>query len=249
MLLNLTDLLLLSSAIWLPLFLLSLLSQFLVRLLGKRVTVIIGIIGVPIHEASHMLACILCNHKIKGFALYKPCLDGTLGYVNHEYRRSWISPLCLLLIGMAPLIGGWLVFGALTAALRPDLAQFFSSYSGNIANIEQAMTFLSMFAGSIFSTGGILKTIIWMIIGFSILLFSVPSRADFNGCKNAVITLIALLAIWFWLFPAFSLQTIEKIIGFLTLLAGPLYVVLLILLPALGLLWIRRVLVPKQEAF
>jgi hypothetical protein len=36
MLLNLTDLLLLSSVIWLPLFLLSLLEQFLVRLLGKK---------------------------------------------------------------------------------------------------------------------------------------------------------------------------------------------------------------------
>jgi len=239
---NLINLLLLSSIIWVPLILLSLLSQFFVCLLGKRIVVIIGIVGVPVHEMSHMVACILCNHKIKGFALYKPSLDGTLGYINHEYRRSWISPLCLLLIGMAPLIGGWLVFGALTAALRPDLAQFFSLYSGNIANIDEAMTFLSMFAGSIFSTGSILKTIIWMIVGFSILLFSVPSRADFNGCKSAVITLIALLAIWFWLLPTLTLQTIEKIIGFLTLLAGPLYVVLLILLPVFIVLWIKRVL-------
>jgi hypothetical protein len=212
-----------------------------VRLLGRKTVIGIGIIGVPIHEFSHMLACVCCNHKILGFALYLPCKDGTLGYVNHQYRRTWITPICLLLIGLAPLIGGWLSFGLLTSLLRPDLAHFFSNYSINIQNSEQAMTFLSMFTNATFTSGGALNTLVWMVLGFSILLFSVPSKADFQGCKWAVITILSAFGLWFAIAPSLAVQTIYSTVVFLSLLAVPLYIIILLLLPFLAALSLKKI--------
>ena len=242
MLSNILDLITLTSIFWVPLIVLSILSQHLVHLIGRKTVIGIGIIGVPIHEISHLTACLCCNHKIVGFGLYKPCIDGTLGYVNHQYRRTWITPICLLLIGLAPLIGGWLSFGLLTSLLRPDLAHFFSNYSINIQNAEQAMTFLSMFQKSIFTTGGVINTFVWMVLGFSILLFSVPSRADFQGCKWAVITLLCAFGLWFAVVPSLASQTIYSTVLYLSVLAAPLYIIILLLLPFLVGLTIKRVI-------
>lgn len=65
-----------------------------------------GIIGTPIHEASHALACLLFGMKIQRIVLYAPNpLTGTLGYVTFLYRANSITHAVGRVVqGVAPMI-------------------------------------------------------------------------------------------------------------------------------------------------
>lgn len=65
-----------------------------------------GIVGTPIHELSHAVACVLFGMKILDVSLYSPNpLTGTLGYVRFSYRpHSGIHALGRVVQGMAPMI-------------------------------------------------------------------------------------------------------------------------------------------------
>lgn len=182
-----------TSVIWLPCALLSIVSTKLVSLLGRRKTIALGVIGVPAHELSHAIVALLCNHKIVGMSLFtfKPSMDGTLGYVNHQYRKSWLSPFALLAIGLAPIFGGILGLYALTFALRPDVLQIFIGYELTVTDLESAITVFG-FIGNTVIAGDFWITLIWLLGAFSIVLFSVPSPADFQSCRPAVFSMLAL---------------------------------------------------------
>ncbi|WP_028866139.1 hypothetical protein [Psychromonas aquimarina] len=89
--------------------------------LGGKSVYISAVIGTPVHELSHALACILFTHKIKKIVFFNPDGHGTLGYVNHSYNS--LNPWQVLgnfFIGIAPLFGGLLVVYLLTLLLLPD---------------------------------------------------------------------------------------------------------------------------------
>lgn len=67
-----------------------------------------GAIGVPIHEASHLLACWIFGLKPTKVVFYGPDRStATLGYVNFRYRpKSIRANLGLFVQGVAPLISG-----------------------------------------------------------------------------------------------------------------------------------------------
>ncbi|KSQ21587.1 hypothetical protein APB26_31870 [Pseudomonas aeruginosa] len=77
----------------------------------------LGIVGVPLHELSHALACLLFRMRITKVALYAPDPDiGRLGYVAFAYNpRSTLHAVGLLVQGIAPL----LMAGALLLWLVP----------------------------------------------------------------------------------------------------------------------------------
>lgn len=65
-----------------------------------------GLVGTPVHELSHFLACILFGLRVDDVALYRPRAEsGVLGYVYFSYNpRSWVHTLGCAVQGVAPLL-------------------------------------------------------------------------------------------------------------------------------------------------
>ena len=97
-----------------PFFALVYLSGQMCRVLGYKTVITLGFIGVPLHELSHAIMCVLTGKKITRIAFYQPCVDGTLGFVEYRYRPTMIGKLTNFLVGIAPLFGGIGGFAALT---------------------------------------------------------------------------------------------------------------------------------------
>lgn len=166
------------------LVLLSVVSAKLLSLVGRPLTLAMGFLAVPLHELSHLLAAKLCGHRIDKVSFFWPAPDGRLGYVVHSYARKWYSPFALLLIGLAPLIGGGLAVYFTTYALMPSVFSLMSGLHIDgvgswLSSVEQVMSLLSAEPWY--------KTVAWCWLMLSILLFSVPSKADFKGCLGAVV--------------------------------------------------------------
>lgn len=67
-----------------------------------------GIIGGPVHEMSHAIACVLFGLRIRKLALFAPdAITGQLGYVEFSYSPfSLRNSIGLLFQGVAPLLAG-----------------------------------------------------------------------------------------------------------------------------------------------
>lgn len=205
----------------LPLLALSHIHVFVVRLLGRRITLCLGVIGVPLHELAHLITALLCGHKIDKVSLYSPRSDGSLGFVVHSFKRRWYTPVALLMIGLAPLVGGYLSFMAVTYVLRPDLfallSQLASSEGKFYSNTSWWAFTVQAFTGALPAV-----TATWCIVSFSILLFCVPSRSDFQGCKSAVVVL-AVLAVVLSCFASSGVQILQILETIALRLAYPLW--------------------------
>ena len=77
-----------------------------------------GVIGVPVHELSHLIMCVVFGHKVDDFKLYTIEHQGTLGYVSHRYnpRNTW-HQIGRFFIGIAPLLMGILLIVVLSKYL------------------------------------------------------------------------------------------------------------------------------------
>jgi hypothetical protein len=174
-----------------PALVLSVASTLYCRFIGYRATLCIGFVGVAVHEVGHLVAAKLCFNKIIGFSLFKPSIDGSLGYVSRQYTVRWFSPLTNLLIAMAPLGSGMLAFLLVTYALRPDLLPIMRSLTPHI--VGQDAWIVMSFISSIVSSGGFFKTLLWVYLSFSILLFCSPSVSDFKGAVPGIAWVIGAL--------------------------------------------------------
>ncbi|MCA9671186.1 MAG: hypothetical protein KC503_36560 [Myxococcales bacterium] len=96
-------------------------SRYVAHRLGWRGVLVTAWLGVPCHELGHLAMARLFGHRIVAWRLFDPDpTSGTLGYVRHAYsRRSLWQRLGNLAIGLAPLLSGTLVLGALLALLVP----------------------------------------------------------------------------------------------------------------------------------
>jgi hypothetical protein len=95
----------------------------LMRLTGRWAVLLTGWLGVPIHELSHALLCLVFRHRIEKIVLFHPDpKTGTLGYVNHAWdRRNPWQVVGTFFIGVAPLVGGAAAILLLFRALLPGV--------------------------------------------------------------------------------------------------------------------------------
>jgi hypothetical protein len=84
-------------------FALSRMSRFTWR--AYQIT---GALGAPVHELSHLLACLAFRLPVHRVALYTPGRgDGSLGYVMFSFNhRSLFNNVGMAVQGVAPLLGG-----------------------------------------------------------------------------------------------------------------------------------------------
>lgn len=179
------------------LLLLSAVSAKLLALVGRPLMLTMAFLAVPLHELSHLLAAKLCGHKIDKVSFFSPTPDGRLGYVAHSYSPRWYSPFALLLIGLAPLIGGGLAVYTATYVLMPSV---FSLMSGLYINSLGAWLSAVAQVMQLLADEAWYKSMAWCWLMLSVLLFSVPSKADFKGCFGAVV----FVALMFIVVGAFS---------------------------------------------
>jgi len=95
-------------------------SAYLFRRIGWRASLYpTAIVGVPLHELSHIAAAKLFGHRIVGYSLFEPDpTTGTLGYVRHGYRRrnAW-QITGTFFIGIAPFVVGATALVAIGATM------------------------------------------------------------------------------------------------------------------------------------
>jgi len=178
------------------------------RSFGWKAVAVTAFIGVPIHEISHAIVCILFGHKIKKLVLLqKRDESGVLGYVNHAYNPNNVYQQAgNFFIGIAPIFGGISVIIALMHTIIPNTYNEFITISMNNLHITKI---------SYIALNGILNSYIDLIrIIFSINNFTNPyfilflflaicisshislSTADIKGAsKGLVIIFLIILGI------------------------------------------------------
>lgn len=181
--------------------------------LGRKGLLITGIIGVPIHEMSHFLACKLFKHDVEKVELFRPSKskgDGVLGRVVHSRDRGNIYKMIGdFFIGTAPvIIGSFIVYILIKFYLGSEFAIF-----NMIINIDESMKmiedldlfkfiihiimsgintfFLIINSPSLFS----IKGIILLFAIYSICIHLSLSKADIENSKSAIPIVILIIVL------------------------------------------------------
>ena len=137
---------------------------------GWKAVAITAIIGVPIHEISHAILCVIFRHKIiKLVLIQKKDENGVLGYVNHAYNQNSIyQQTGNFFIGIAPIFGGITAIIALMHTIIPKTYNKFITIS--MANINITKINYVSLHGILNSYIDLIKTI-FSITNFTNLYF------------------------------------------------------------------------------
>jgi len=208
------------------------------RSFGERVVSITAFIGVPIHELSHALFCIIFRHKIaKVVLLQKRDENGVLGYVSHSYNtKSIYQNAGNFFIGIAPIFGGIAAIITLMHFLIPGTYDKFITMSMN--NLS-TMDITGINLNGVFNSYIDLIKIIFSFKNFANPLFILflflaicisshisLSSADIKGAsKGLFIIFLIILALNIFGFSKFDIAT--SILKYNVILIGFLLVALI----------------------
>jgi hypothetical protein len=178
------------------------LTHRLISRFGWRGVLFTGWLGVPVHELSHVVACMLFGHKVEHVRLFAPDpRTGRLGSVQHAWkRRNIYQQAGRFFIGTAPLVGGALMLWALTwligpikldpAPLPPGADVFQIIESGG----HQAVALISnLVRPEVLKSGW---TWLWLYLCLCIGAHIAPSMTDLKGgVPGFVLLVIALFVV------------------------------------------------------
>ncbi|MBZ9634423.1 M50 family metallopeptidase [Clostridium sp. FP1] len=177
------------------------------RSFGFKVVAITGIIGVPIHEMSHAIFCVLFGHKIKKVVLFqRRDENGVLGYVSHAYNpNSVYQQAGNFFIGIAPIFGGISVIIALMHIMIPKTYNEFINISLNNINItsispETIKVILNSYIDlikTIFSMNNFANPyfILFLFLAICISSHISLSSADIKGAFKGLIIIFLLILV------------------------------------------------------
>lgn len=169
----------------------------LVNTFGWRSLLLFAWLGTPVHELSHLVACLIGRNEIIEFKLFKPDKNtGSLGYVYHAYNKNSFYQRIIgnSLISIAPFFGGSLVIYALTYFLHPDLLSFsnvlgrmnlssFASLDSLLNSGQQIAEHILEFWSTLFIEENLKSWQFWLYL-FSMISVAFrlsPSHSDFQG--------------------------------------------------------------------
>lgn len=155
---------------------------------GFYAQIILGGVGVIIHELSHLLMALLFGHQIVSFRLLhipNPSNpgDNALGYVNHAWNEhSFYQCVGNVFIGIAPVVGCTLAIIGLTQWLVPGI---FELWQAVIAQTEIPQ--IQLTAG---------RLILWLILIANIAIGGFDlSSADLENSATGLMMLLAVFLI------------------------------------------------------
>lgn len=172
-----------------------------------------GWLGVPVHELSHALACILTRRRIRDMQLFAPNpQDGSMGSVTYESGPHVIGWLSGCVIGLAPLGGGTIaLFGLAWLATRaagvdlptptlpapsPDASPWLAGAQVQAAFAAQAGAQLGHAAVLLWHKGSWWRgaAVGWAYASACIAAHLVPSRVDVAGAWRGALLFLLLIA-------------------------------------------------------
>ncbi|MGH4123707.1 MAG: metalloprotease family protein [Clostridium sp.] len=177
------------------------------RSFGWKAVAITGVIGVPIHEMSHAIFCVLFGHKIKKVVLLQRRDEkGVLGYVSHAYNpNSVYQQAGNFFIGIAPIFGGISVIIALMYIMIPKTYNEFINISLNNINItsispETIKVILNSYIDlikTIFSMNNFANPyfILFLFLAICISSHISLSSADIKGASKGLIIIFSLILV------------------------------------------------------
>jgi len=83
--------------------------KYALQSVGWKGFCLLGFIGVPFHESTHLIMAVVFGYKIDGIALYRPIAgkaDGILGYVRYTQGGGLYRKIGSFFVGTSPMIFG-----------------------------------------------------------------------------------------------------------------------------------------------
>ena len=161
------------------------------RRFGRKAIYVTGIVGVPIHELSHLIVALLFGHKIKEVKFFQVNDENkTLGYVNHSYNpKNIYHQIGNFFIGIAPIICGSFIIILLLKLFIPASLES----TTDLLSANGLLSFLS----KIFSLSNFKRPefYLFLYLVFSICSHISLSKADIKGALIGVIFIFILLLI------------------------------------------------------
>ncbi|MFD1472032.1 hypothetical protein [Companilactobacillus mishanensis] len=211
----------------------------LVNNLGPNSQLVVGGLGVAIHESGHALFAIIFGHKVTKIQLlnFHYAQNGTLGSVEHSWRENNIyQRLGNFFIGLAP----YYMCSIALYLLQKFLLGTTFDFSGVLQSTDIAQfTSLSKLATSVFDNFmTIFANASWgMIIFYLVLLIMISSTGydlsdeDFNTVKKGllpwgtVLLLLSTLAVMFgWQIQLLNWMSVMIVFSVLFLVQALIYI-------------------------
>jgi hypothetical protein len=178
-------------------------QTLLVSTFGVRAALVTGWLGVPVHEVSHVVSCMVFMHDIEEVQLFTPNeADGTLGLVRHHAPAGnpW-AEVGRFFIGVAPLVGGALALFVVARLLLPaDALTRLAAVDLGAAPHATASAWTGFSRGaaaaaSLFRLGHLDEPRFWLFLYLTACIGShlAPSRADLRGAARGAVALVAVL--------------------------------------------------------
>ena len=152
-----------------------------------------GWLGVPVHELSHALACVLMRRKIRELRLLAPDrTTGVLGYVAWEPGAGPLGWMTELVVGWAPLLG------TLAAMLGLAWAEqgTWPLHAVDAPTLQAGLADLGSVAWAHVGEGGWTRTatLLRLFAMVAIAAHGVPSVADLSGTWRGALVVATLAA-------------------------------------------------------
>lgn len=173
---------------------------------NRLITIVLGFIGIIIHELSHIIFSVLFGHKVQSFKLFSTNSNQIQGYVVHSYSKdSLYQRLGVFFISFGPLIVGLIL---LHTVLEITEMHFYQLFTQSILIYEQSMvqTLESLIYSIIQAHKDLISYLIPLsLVKFfviflmvSVILFMSPSKQDLkNSLKDGFLTIILISFIIF----------------------------------------------------
>lgn len=170
-------------------------KRYMIAAIGWTGFCVLGFVGVPFHELSHLVTALIFKHKITDVALFRPVkgkTDGNLGYVHHSYnKKSLYQQIGNFFIGAAPMLFGSIVL----------LILFYLSVPFNINNFVSKDALVLDFGHIVLGFGTKLVQFdffSWLTVAVAFLICPHlgMSKADFKNTAAGVAFLIVLSCIF-----------------------------------------------------
>lgn len=171
---------------------------------GWNLYCLFGMIGVPVHELSHLIMCLIFLHKPTKVELFRPIKgkkDGFLGFVQHSYQLTRYRKAGNFLIGAAPMVFGSIIIGLILLIFVPN----FYSELYNISNIKELFLFLGN-GFSMFFTFENLKTWQFWLALYFIISISINMNMSKPDVKNSLSGIVS--SIIFYIIMVFNIYAI-----------------------------------------